>query len=263
MKCTAKITAVFLLAVCATAAGTYYYVKGNASSLIKDSASGNIDKQIQEFIEKNPEVLIKSLTNYQNNQVKKQAEGAEKYINSNWDKIAKNPNDPFAGNPDGDITIVEFFDYSCGYCKHALPVIQEILKKDPKIKFVFKEFPILSENSDLASRAALAVYETDKTKYFAFHQNLLTKSPSGIKGILAAVSEIGLDPAVIEKKINESKNNKDSLIQKTLTDTRNLAGAAGIGGTPAFIVQGQLYPGALDLPKLEELVKNARDKNNK
>ncbi len=217
-------------------------------------APKGIEAAIEAYIKAHPEVIIDSVAQYQQNQASKQIEQSEKYISTKWEELINDSADPIAGNPKGDVTIVEFFDYSCGYCKHVLPHILKILETDSNVKFVFKEFPILSANSDLAAKAALAVHMINPDKYLDFHKALFNVKVTSEASIVEVANNVGLDSKAVLDKIKAPE------IQTILNNNRQFAFDAGIRGTPAFIINGKLIPGVADLETLQGLIKNAREK---
>ena len=165
--------------------------------------------------------------------------------------------DPVTGNPQGTLTVVEFVDYNCGYCKRSAPLIQELLKKDKEIRYIYKEFPILSDTSVYASKAALAVNALEPAKYEAFH-NALMAHPGALKSnddVMNVAKKQGLDWSKIVAKIN------DPAIDKKIATNHAIAQTLNITGTPAFIIGDQLLRGApQSLEMLEESIKQARSK---
>lgn len=170
-------------------------------------------------------------------------------------QLINEPSSPVGGNPDGDVTIVEFFDYRCGYCKKVLPSIVALLERDKKLRYVFKELPILSPESELAARAALAAWQQDKRKYLEFHTALMQAQGNlSERRILRLAGNAGLDAEKI------AKNMKHPKVEEELKRNIALAEQLGIRGTPAFVIGDRLIPGAVDLSMLEKTVAEARQK---
>jgi protein-disulfide isomerase len=156
-----------------------------------------------------------------------------------------------AGNPKGDVTVVEFFDYRCGYCKRVTPVLKELMAGDPNLRVVFKELPILSPESNLAAKAALAAEA--QGKYLPFHEALMASDSSlSMPDILQLATALKLDTAKLQADMNKPE------IQAAIQKNHALAQAVGITGTPAFIIGPELVPGAIELPALKELIAKAR-----
>src|SRR6185503_8561692 len=171
------------------------------------------------------------------------------------DAIFNSPRQVTIGNPQGDVTFVEFFDYNCGYCKRAMTDMMDLMKHDPKLKVVLKEFPVLGPASVDAARVAVAVRMQDKTgkKYFDFHQKLLSGRGQVDKAkALAAAKDVGLDMARIEKDL------KSEEVGKTLEESMKLAEALGLNGTPSYVIGNDVVIGAVGLAALSQKIQAAR-----
>ena len=184
---------------------------------------------------------------------KDQADKLKAFMAENAKAIYRAPNASVAGNPEGDITVVEFFDYNCGYCKRGMPEISKLIEKDNRVRVVFMELPILSKGSDEAAHAALAAKR--QGKYWEFHQELLTvKGLANEASSLKIAQQLGLD---IEKFKADMKS-KD--VADEIEQMKALAKKMGISGTPHFLVGDKSIPGAPeDLhDQLETLVTDFR-----
>ena len=167
--------------------------------------------------------------------------------------LLNDPTSPIAGNPDGDVTIVEFFDYHCPYCKRVLPVVEAVLDEDPGVRLVYKEFPILGPDSVVAARAGLAAFEQDPDKYPAFHDAMMSsRARLNETRIMEMAAEVGLDAERLKADMAAPE------IEATIARNRALAQALGISGTPAFVIGDRIVPGAIDLSTLKQLVARAR-----
>jgi protein-disulfide isomerase len=158
------------------------------------------------------------------------------------------------GNAAGDVTLVEFFDYNCGYCKRALADTLTFLKLDPKLKVVLKELPILGPQSVEAARVAIALrmQDPDGTRYLAFHQRLLAARQADASVALAVAREAGADMARLERDMASPE------IDDTIAESRRLATALGITGTPSYVVGGDVVIGAVGFGALTEKIRAAR-----
>jgi len=214
---------------------------------------GEIPALVKEALMNEPEIIMevaKKLREKQEEEAKKQAAAGLKKFK---DDLFNNPNSPVVGPADADVTIVEFFDYHCGYCKHMLPVVNDLMKEDKKVRFVFKEFPILSEDSVLAARAALAVSRVSKDKYFAFHQELMKANVKfDEKMLLDTAKKVGVDSAKVKAEMAKPE------VTAILDKNREIAGALGVSGTPALIMGESITPGAIDLPTIKKMVAAVR-----
>ncbi|HEX3936731.1 MAG TPA: DsbA family protein [Xanthobacteraceae bacterium] len=188
----------------------------------------------------------------------KTAPEATAAIASNASELFSSPHQVTLGNPDGDVTLVEFFDYNCGFCKRALPDMLTLLKNDPKLKIVLKEFPILGPGSADAARVAVAVrMQASGEKYLAFHQALLGgPGPASKEKALAAAKEQGLDMARLERDMASDE------VKTTLSEDMTLAAAVGIHGTPSYVIGKNLVVGAIGVPALEGDIAAARKATN-
>ncbi len=234
-----------------------------ATSLVLSSSAANAQEkplteaQVEEIVKKvikeNPDLIVKSVEMYQ---MKEQADSlskAAKNVVAMQGDLQNNPNSPSIGNPNADVTIVEFFDYHCGYCKRFFPVLTQLLDSDHNLRLVFKEFPILAEDSALAAKAALAVNHIDKNKYLPFH-TVLMKSSMGftMENLTAKAKEIGIDPEDFKKAMQ----NPD--LDKEISHNKDIAQQLNIAGTPAVIIGNEVIPGAITLDVLKEKVAAAR-----
>lgn len=210
-----------------------------------------IERIVHDYLVQHPEVLIEAINEMKRRQEQASADQAQKTIAERRQEIFNDPNTPVAGNAKGDVTIVEFFDYHCGYCKQVQSSLEKLLKDDGKIRFVFKEFPILAPESRIAAAAALAAQR--QGKYMVMHnammeaRGLLTKPR-----ILQIAKENGLDVARLEKDMQAP--DIDALIERNM----DLAGALDVNGTPTFLIGDELVAGALSMDEIKQLIAKAR-----
>ncbi|MBJ3784281.1 DsbA family protein [Devosia sediminis] len=168
------------------------------------------------------------------------------------DRIFNAPDQIILGNPDGDVTLVEFFDYNCGYCRAALPDMAALLAEDPNLKVVLKEFPILSNESIDAARVGVLVGASD-ADYWDFHQALFTSRGKVDKDVaLAAAQSLGLSPAELEAQMN------DPTVAQTIQGSYEIAQALGITGTPTYIIGNEIIPGAIGVDELRARIADMR-----
>ena len=214
-----------------------------------------IEKIIKEYLLKHPEVLQEAMAELEKKQQVAEAEKARGAIKTHSEALFNSPRQVTLGNPQGDVTFVEFFDYNCGYCKRALDDMMELMGKDPKLKVVLKEFPVLGPASIEVAQVAVAVRMQDKTgkKYLEFHQKLLTGRGQVDKAkALAVAKEIGLDMARLEKDL------KSDEIGETLEESMKLAEALGLNGTPSYVISNDVVIGAVGLAALSQKIQAAR-----
>ncbi len=212
-----------------------------------------VEKIIREYLINNPEVLEEAIRALQAKREARRQTAVRASIRKNRKQIYADPEDPVGGNLNGDVTIVEFFDYRCGYCKRVAPVVEKALAKDKKIRLVYKEFPVLGPNSVLAARAALA--SRAQGKYLVFHKALMyAKISYDEASIMKIATSVGIDTARLKKDMQAPG------IQAQITKIRALARSLGIRGTPAFVIGDQLFPGALNPAQLARMIQQARKK---
>src|SRR5215471_2621249 len=220
-----------------------------------DVQRSDIEKIVREYIIAHPEVLEEAMNELSKRQAAAEAEKHQASIANNAETIFNSPRGVTIGNKDGDVTFVEFFDYNCGYCKRAMADMLDLMKSDPKLKVVLKEFPVLSQGSVEAAQVAVAVRMQDPTgkKYLDFHQKLLGGRGQADKAhALAAAKEAGLDVAKIEKDMANPE------VRATIEENFKLAEAMGMNGTPSYVIGKQVVVGAIGLEGLKEKIGIAR-----
>jgi len=216
---------------------------------------GEIERIIKEYLIAHPEVLQDAISELEKRQADAEAikhrEGVKQYSQA----LFHSPRQVTIGNRQGDVTLVEFFDYNCGYCKRALSDLLNLMKEDPKLRIVLKEFPVLGPGSVEAAQVAVAVRMQDPTgkKYLEFHQKLLGgRGPADRAHALAVAKDIGLDMARIEKDMTGDE------AKATLEENMHLAEALGLNGTPSYVIGAEVVVGAVGLAALKEKVGIAR-----
>ncbi len=210
-----------------------------------------VQEVVRQYILDNPSVIIEAVNNYKE-QESQRAEADAKKALGDYKSFFNDASLPSTGNPKGDLVIVEFFDYVCGYCKKAFPEVAKLVAEDKNVKVVFIEMPILSEQSDLASRWALAAHKQDK--YFPFHKKLMEHGGQKSEAILSGFAkDVGLD---VEKLKKDAASEE---ITAAIKKNHDVAAALGIQGTPGFIVGEEIVRGYLPYDALKEIVKAQRD----
>jgi protein-disulfide isomerase len=189
------------------------------------------------YLTKNPEILVKMRAELNRRQQEEKAAQRQEAISDNANALLRSDKAPFVGNPNGDVTVVEFFDYNCGYCGRAMPAVVKLLENDDKVKVVFKEFPIFGDDSGDAAKGALAAAKQDK--YFDMHQKLFSDPGKANKDkVLGIAKAIGLDVSRLEKDM-ESED-----VQAALDEVQGLAQKLGIRGTPMYLIGDRIIGGA-------------------
>ena len=209
-----------------------------------------IEKIVREYLLREPEVIYEAIQELQRRQAEAAAAQQRAAIAANQGKLLDDPTSPVGGNPDGDVTLVEFFDYRCAYCRRVVSSMRALLEEDRGLRVVFKELPVLGPDSVRAARAALA--SRRQAGYVPFHFALMTTDDLSLQGIRAAAEQVGLDPDRLEADMAAPE------VLAAIEANYALANALGIEGTPAFVIGEQLIPGAVDKARLEQLIEQAR-----
>jgi len=238
------------LGLCAMAAWLGWTGAAAAQSMSPDER-GRIEQVIHDYLLKHPEVLIEALKAAEAQDKQKQEEASRTAIVASRKALLDDPSDPVGGNPKGDVTLVEFFDYRCPYCKQVEPWVEAILKDDSKLRIVYKEFPILGKESTFATHVAFAALK--QGKYEQFHDAMIaTKGSITEDVILKVAADAGLDIAKVKADMNAPE------IDQTIKRNYDLADKLGINGTPSFVIGDTLIPGAVDLAALKQAVAAVR-----
>ena len=227
---------------------------GQAQS-ISGSQRTEIEKIIREYLLKKPEVLQEAIAELEKRQAAAEATKHQAAVKDNADEIFNSKHQVVVGNPNGNVTFVEFFDYNCGYCKRAMSDMLTLMKADPNLKIVLKEFPVLGPGSVEAARVAVAARMQDKTgkKYLEFHQKLLSERGHADKArALAVAKDVGFDMARMERDVAGDE------VRKSLEESFKLAEKLGLNGTPSYVIGNNVVVGAVGLESLKEKVNTAR-----
>ncbi len=212
-----------------------------------------LEQTIHEYLLDHPDVVLEVLDILRTRQQATAAKRARANLAAHRDELENDPASPVAGNPDGDVTLVEFFDYHCAYCKRVLGAMTAVLEEDPGLRVVYKEFPILGLDSIVAARAALASRNQDPAKYLEFHTALMsTRGRLTQLRILEIARDVGFDAERLVADMAAPE------FAATIERNLALALALGINGTPTFVIGDRLIPGAVDLDTLKSLIAEAR-----
>ncbi len=208
-----------------------------ADSAFTPAQRKELESIIKDILLANPELLMEAQTALEAKMEKIQNERMAVAIKDNSAEIFRPAASPVVGNSNGDVTVIEFFDYNCGYCKKALPDVAQLIDKDKKVKLIPKEFPILAKGSEEASRVALAAKA--QGKYWEFHRAMLeSQGQANEASALRVAEKLGLDMPRLKKDMASPE------VKKEIEDTRKLASKLGIQGTPHFLVGDRIIPGA-------------------
>jgi protein-disulfide isomerase len=213
----------------------------------------DVEGIIKEYLLNNPDILLEMQNALEAKMDKLQAERTAAFVKGNASAIFKPAFSPVVGNAKGDVPVVEFFDYNCGYCKRAFGDVARLIDKDKQVRFILKELPILSKGSEEAARVALAAKM--QGKYWEFHRAMLGSTGQANEASALRIAEkVGIDIARLKKDMASAE------VRKEIEDTRALAQKLGIQGTPHFLVGDRIIPGAPEnlLERMTALVAEVR-----
>ncbi len=240
-----------MFAILKTTVLTLVVIFSTATAWAADFSKEDIKQLALEAILENPEILTQAIAILQQREEQAQAAGASVALERYRDQLERDPNAPVLGNPDGDVTVVEFFDYNCPYCKRAAESVRTLIETDGNIRLVYREWPILSEGSIFAARAALAARE--QGKYEEMHWALMSLPRADENSVLFTARKLGLDMEKLQKDMKAPEIEAHIVLSSELTQ------ALGFNGTPSFVIGNELIPGAVPLEQLQEYVKAARE----
>jgi len=231
--------------------GGWLILNASAQRAISEPELDAFEERVRTYLLEHPEVIMEALQVLQDRQRAAEAENLKRTIAERSAEILNDPDAPVAGNPSGDATLVEFFDYNCPYCRRVAPAVSGLIDDDPDLRVVYKEIPILGPGSQFAARAALA--SRAQGKYLEFHEALMNASQKVSEdSVLEIAREVGLDVDRLAEDM------EDPSIEAAITRNLELANALGITGTPSFVIGDQLVPGAVDRATLEGLITQLR-----
>lgn len=213
-----------------------------------------IGEIVRDYLMKNPEVLTEVIAELEKRSAEAQRVSQAGALKETRQTLLNSPHSLVVGNPAGDVTLVEFFDYNCGYCKKALADVRALAKSDPKLRIVLKDFPVLGPDSVEASRVGLAVKnQLQGEKLLDYHVRLMD-SRGRVNGekALAVAKEMGLDVARLQKEMGGAE------VRVAIEENAGLGDKLGLTGTPAFIIGEEIIPGAVGLDPLKLVVANTR-----
>lgn len=209
---------------------------------------------IEDYLMSDPGVLQRVADKLADEKRAAQLQAQQQLIAANYDAIYSEPGDVILGNPDGDVTLVEMFDYNCGYCRQALPDLATLIAEDSNLKVILKEFPILSEGSIEAAKVAVLVNEDKSLDYWDFHQKLFaSRGQIGAEAALTAAEAVGANRVALMIDMNGAAAMAPVRRSHALAETLN------ISGTPTFIIGNEVIPGAIGLNVLRAKIRNMRE----
>jgi protein-disulfide isomerase len=216
----------------------------------------DVEKVMEKWVEANPKAILASVANMQRKMMEDQAKEAQKNIGPKKDQLFNDKTSAQYAPKGYDVTIVEFFDYACGYCKKAQSTVEELVKEDKKVRVIYKEFPILGQPSEEMSTVAIAVNMLDSSSYKKFHDAMMKSNAHGKADAIKVAKEVGISGEKLEALLESSKEKIAAVIKAN----RELGSSIGINGTPGFVIGEELIPGALELGALKEKIAAVRKK---
>jgi len=229
-----------------------------ATSVVAMGLSADDEARIKqlaiEAILENPEVIQEAVAILRQRQEGDRAASAKRVLETRREELERDPNAPVLGNPEGDVTIVEFFDYNCPYCKRVSGDVKRVIETDDEVRLVYREWPILGPGSVFAARAALASRKQDK--YEEMHWALMGQEGRVTEqSTIAAAERLGLDVEQLRRDM------EDEEIDQHIARSHELTRALGFSGTPSFVIGDQVVPGLIPYRQIQSFVAAARERN--
>ncbi len=225
-----------------------------AQEVMSDAERATFRAEVRAYLLENPEVLMEAIGILEERQQAAQMQAEEAMLAASQDQLLNDGFSYVGGNPDGDITVVEFLDYRCGYCKKAHPEVAELISQDGNIRYIVKEFPILGEQSTMASQFAVATkLVAGDAAYYDVHNTLMAYRGDFSEAALGRVAEgLGLDATPILAAMNSDE------VAAILNANRVLGQQLQINGTPTFVVQDEMLRGYVPLDQMQQIVAELR-----
>jgi protein-disulfide isomerase len=206
---------------------------------------------VREYLMKNPEILADVSKELEHKQAAEQAAKAEQFLTDNKPKVFASGTDVIIGNPKGDVTVVEFFDYNCGWCKKAIDDVQTLTKSDPRVRVVLKEYPIFGgPASVVAAKAAMASIK--QNKYWEFHLALMREKQVTEANLFVVAERVGLNVAKLKADMADKK--LDGIIEQNI----NIGQGLGIEGTPGFVIDSRVNVGYVPADGMKQMIGEIR-----
>ena len=224
-----------------------------ADDVFSPTQKSAVEQIVRDYLRAHPEMVLEALREMQVREQMAKEERTRRNLAALSKDLAGDAKAPWAGNPDGDVTVVEFFDYRCSYCKRVFPTIMELVREDGNIRYVFKEFPILGPASVVATKASLAAWRMAPEAYMDFHSAMMASKGNLTEGkIVRLARDHGLDTDTLKKEMESPE--VAALIQSNYEVAQKL----DIRGTPAFVIGDKLIPGAASMETFKEAIAAAR-----
>jgi protein-disulfide isomerase len=254
-----RIPAWVVIAVLVFGGGSVWLVKSHGFHLVSVGSAAEMsqtefEQRVKNYLLEHPEVISEAINRLEAKQGEQDAAAAKTRLQPYTAEVFEDPNSPVSGNPNGDVTLVEFFDYNCPWCRTMAPLMTQVEAADPKLRIVYKEFPILGADSLVAAKAALAANK--QGKYVAFHRALYqVRGHVDEAKVLEAAGTVGLDVARMKADM------QDNAIESVLEKNNQLGQVLHITGTPGFVVGDEITTGARDFDAMQALIAKGRSAN--
>jgi protein-disulfide isomerase len=242
-----------IVAVLGLAAGSFGSPPAYAEHDAATQAQKELEEAIHRYLVEHPEVLIEAMGVLQEREKIAEEEQRRQGMAMNRDLLENDPTSPVVGNPEGDVTMVEFFDYQCPYCKRVLPTVEQLIEEDDDLRVVYKEYPILGPVSVVAARVALASVKQDPDRYYELHNALMSEPGRLTESAIMGIAE-GLGFDMERLKADMEAPDISQMIDRNIALARSL----GINGTPSFVIGEEMVPGAAHIRQLKQLIEKAR-----
>lgn len=221
---------------------------------LSDAEKSEIEIIVRDYILEHPSIIRDALIALERQREEQEATQRRDALAANQDAIFNSQYQVVLGNPDGDVTLVEFFDYNCGYCRRALTDLHRLMEEDKNLRVVLKEFPVLGEGSLEAARVAIAVNAMAPDQYLAFHDKMLTNDvQANLSSAIAVAADLGLDVATIQAGLDTPD------VRATLQEVYDIANTLGINGTPSYVIGDEVVIGARGYDYLKERITSYRE----
>ncbi len=248
---TARLAGTFrVLALIGSLAIPLLPAKVGAQQASPDMERAQVERIVREYLLREPEIIMQAIEELQRRRDVAASEQQREQIAAHRQSLLADPRDPAIGNADGDVTLVEFFDYRCGYCRGMVDSLRELIDNDAGVRLVMKEFPILGPESLLAAKAALAADR--QGAYAAMHFALMDADRIDEATIRRIAEANGLD---VDRLFADMESEP---VHAHIGDNLDLARSLGISGTPSFVVGDTLLPGAVPLAELNQHIEAER-----
>lgn len=209
---------------------------------------------IHDYIMNNPEVILQSMEQMQKQKMNEMSAQIDAVVHNNKEALEDISNSPYFGNKDGDIKIVMFYDYSCGYCQKANDSVNQLLSSDKNIMVIYRPIAVLGEKSDYIAKLMFAVQKSHPDKFKTIHDNILASPQIDKEGVIAIIKDNALSIDLLEQEMN-SKDVQDMMLANS-----KLAGIIKINGVPVFVIDSGFYQGAMELDTFTNTINNIRQK---